>query len=106
MPIAWAVMMMIQLRFAEGIDILRGRALKCTAQASGKSQNLFFMQRYSQILQNCGNIMLWKMRKVLLFPYRWDNILTTITAFSEFLKIKFTKKKKPKKNLCILKFSY
>ena len=38
MPIVWAVMM-IQLRFAEGIDILRGRALKCNAQASGKSQS-------------------------------------------------------------------
>lgn len=61
MPIVWAVMM-IQLRFAEGIDILR-RALESACTGLWEISIFFLMQRYSQILQNCGNIMPWKMRE-------------------------------------------
>lgn len=62
-----AVMTVIQLRFAEDIKILGGRTLKCPAQPLG-NLSPFLMQRRSQTLQNCGNIMLRKARKVLFSP--------------------------------------
>ena len=52
MPIVWAVMTMIQLRFAKDIDILGGRALKCTAQPSGESQSF----PYAKILSDTSEL--------------------------------------------------
>lgn len=66
MPIVWAEMMMmrIQLRFAKDIGSLEGGTLKCVS-SEAEAPSLY---KYSQLLLNCVNVMLWKARKESLYP--------------------------------------
>lgn len=55
MSIVWAeMMMMIQLRFAKDTDSLGGGTLKCVCSEAGAPS----LCKYSQLLWNCGNVML------------------------------------------------
>lgn len=59
MPTVWAVMRMIQLRLAKDFDS-PGWRKDAEAHSSGLlgSTNLSLMQRGSQILEDCANVML------------------------------------------------
>lgn len=64
MPIVLAeMMMMIQLRFSKDVDSLGGGTWKCASSEAGAPS----LCKYSQVLWNCGNVMLWKAREVSLY---------------------------------------